>query len=116
MSYELYEDIYSKGFKVKIISKTTDNQVLLEVVESSLQNLKVGTNYLIHNNSFEKLYKPCKKIFKIQRVVGVFQYVYKPEENPYCRILPIDHSWEVGKTIGLDKCLALIPIEKEIEL
>lgn len=116
MDNELYEEIYCKGFKVKVVSKTTDNQVLLEVVESSLQNLKVGTNYLIPNNSFEKFYQPCKKIFKIQRVVGVFQYVYKPEENPYCRILPIDHSWEVDKIAGLDKCIALIPIEKEIEL
>lgn len=116
MDNGLYEDIYCKGFKVKVVSKTTDNQVLLEVVESSLQNLKVGTNYLIPNNSFEKFYQLCKKTFKIKRTIGVFQYVYKPEENPYCRILPIDHSWKVGKIIGLDKCLALIPIEKEIEL
>lgn len=116
MDNELYEEIYCKGFKVKVVSKTTDNQVLLEVVESSLQNLKVGRNYLIHNNSFEKLYKPCKKTVTIKIVIGVFQYVYKPEEGPYCRILPIDHSWEVDKIAGLDKCLALIPIEKEIEL
>lgn len=116
MDNELYEYIYCKGFKVKIVSKTTDNQILLEVVKTSFDNLKVGANYLIHNNSFEKLYKPCKKTFKIKRTIGVFQYVYKPEENPYCRILPIDHSWKVGKIIGLDKCLALIPIEKEIEL
>ena len=116
MDNELYEDIYSKGFKVKIISKTTDNQVLLEIVESSLQNLKVGTNYLIPNNSFEKLYQPCKKIFKVQRVVGVFQYVYLPKETPYCMLLPTNNICEVGKIVGNDKCIALIPIEKEIEL
>lgn len=115
MDNELYEDIYCK-FKVKVVSKTTDNQVLLEVVESNLQNLKVKTNYLIPNNSLKKLYKPCKKTIKIQSVVGVFQYTLKPEISPYCRFLPITHNWEVGKTIGLDKCLAIIPIEKEIEL
>lgn len=116
MDNELYEDIYSKGFKVKIISKTTDNQVLLEIVESSLQNLKVGTNYLIPNNSFEKSYQLCKKTFKVKRMVGVFQYIHRPEKAPYCKILPSDHPWKIGKTIGLDKCLALISIEKEIEL
>ena len=116
MDNELYEDIYWKGFKVKVVSKTTDNRVLLEVVESSLQNIKVGTNYLIHNNSFEKLYKPCKKTFKIQKVVGVFQYTPRPGGAPYCIFISPNHNWEVGKTIGLDKCLAIIPIEKEIEL
>lgn len=116
MGNELYEDIYCKGFKVKVVSKTTDNQVLLEVVESSLQNLKVGTNYLIPNNSFEKLYQPCKKTFKVKRVVGVFQYIPRPEDAPYCRLMSPNHNWEVGKIIGVDKCLALFPIEKEIEL
>jgi len=116
MNDKVYEDIYCKGFKVKVVSKTTDNQVLLEVVESSLQNLKVGRNYLIHNNSFEKLYQPCKKIFKIQKVVGVFQYIPRPEGAPYCIFISPNHNWEVGKTIGVDKCLAIIPIEKEIEL
>jgi len=115
MDNELYEDIYCK-FKVKVVSKTTDNQVLLEVVESSLENLKVGTNYLIPNNSFEKLYQFCKKIFKIQRVVGVFQHIHKPEIAPYCILMSPNHNWEVDKIAGLYKCLALIPIEKEIEL
>lgn len=116
MDNELYEEIYRKGFKVKVVSKTTDNQILLEVVETNLDNLKVGRNYLIHNNSFEKLYKPCKKTVTIKRTIGVFQYVYKPEEGPYCTFVPPNHNWKVGKTIGPDKCLALIPIEKEIEL